>query len=181
MIRNQIRALRKEGKTYQQIADIVGCSKSMVCYYCSDEQKEKTAKRCKRYKARNPLIKKLDNFNSSFKKKGFYNKVVHFQRNGKDEPLTMEMIIARCGGKSETVCYLTGDRIDLSQPHTYSFDHIVPVIKGGPNTLENLGICTTEVNMAKSAKTPEEFIELCKKVLVHNGYSVTKLAPTLGD
>jgi 5-methylcytosine-specific restriction endonuclease McrA len=73
-----------------------------------------------------------------------------------------------------TFCYLTGDRIDISKPRTYSFDHKIPRSRGGENTLDNLGICTKIVNTSKTDMTPEEYIELCKKVLEHNGYNVTK-------
>ncbi len=73
------------------------------------------------------------------------------------------------------VCYLTGDQIDINKPRTYNFDHIIPRSKGGQNTLDNLGICTKVVNMAKNDMSPDEFFNLCKKVLEYNGYEVKKL------
>lgn len=49
-------------------------------------------------------------------------------------------------------CYLTGTPIDLTKDD-YCFDHIVPVSKGG---------------------TIEEYLSLCKQVLEHHGYTVSK-------
>lgn len=67
------------------------------------------------------------------------------------------------------VCYLTGDTIDLNDPKSYSFDHIVPFSKGGTNELHNLGLTTRAANMAKSDLSVEEFVDLCEKVARHHG------------
>ena len=74
----------------------------------------------------------------------------------------------------ETTCYLSGRHINLSEPRTYHFDHIIPVSKGGDCSFENLGIVRKEANRAKSDLLVEEFIGLCKDVLEHNGYTVSK-------
>lgn len=71
-------------------------------------------------------------------------------------------------------CYLTGRPIDLSKARTYHFDHIIPVSKGGDNSIENFGIATKEANQAKSDLFLEDFIKLCIDVLTHNGYKVRK-------
>ena len=75
-------------------------------------------------------------------------------------------------------CYLTGDIIDLNKSETYSFDHIIPKARGGDNSLKNLNITTIEVNYAKRYIMVEEFFNLCKKVLRHNGYTVIKSQQT---
>lgn len=41
----QILKLRSEGKTYQEIKDITGASKSTISYHCGEGQKDKTLKR----------------------------------------------------------------------------------------------------------------------------------------
>lgn len=74
-------------------------------------------------------------------------------------------------------CYLTGRPIDIHDPTSYTFDHKVPTTRNGGNTLENLGICRPEANDAKGAHLVEEFLELCKDVLEHNGYEVKKKLP----
>ncbi len=50
-MKEQILKLREEGKTYNEIKEILGCSKSTISYYCGDKQKEKTNIRNKLYKS----------------------------------------------------------------------------------------------------------------------------------
>ena len=38
------------------------------------------------------------------------------------------------------ICYLTGIPIDINKPNEYSLDHIIPMSRGGKNTLENCGL-----------------------------------------
>ncbi len=71
-------------------------------------------------------------------------------------------------------CYLTGDKIDITDSSSYSFDHIIPRSRGGDNSIDNLGICTSLANQSKTAFTLEEYIEHCKKVLINFGYKITK-------
>lgn len=73
-----------------------------------------------------------------------------------------------------TKCYLTGDIIDMTKD-LYCLDHIIPVSKGGTNELENMGITTPEANASKTDLNIDEYLELCKKVLINFGYSVEKL------
>lgn len=44
-MRDRILELREQGKTYNEIVEIVGCSKSTVSYHCGQEQKVKTLTR----------------------------------------------------------------------------------------------------------------------------------------
>lgn len=60
-MKDKILKLRKEGKSYNEIQAILGCSKGTISYYCSDNQKDKALKRQAK-RRRNFLIKKLDNF-----------------------------------------------------------------------------------------------------------------------
>lgn len=41
-LKEQILELRSQGKTYLEITNALGCSKSTVSYYCGSDQKEKT-------------------------------------------------------------------------------------------------------------------------------------------
>ena len=67
-MKEKILELRKEGKTYNQIVEILGCSKSTVSYHCGIGQKEKTKKRTGILRDSNPIIQKLDNYKTREKK-----------------------------------------------------------------------------------------------------------------
>lgn len=41
-MKDEIEKLRAEGKTYKEISEITGCSKSTASYYCGKDQKTKT-------------------------------------------------------------------------------------------------------------------------------------------
>lgn len=56
-MKSQIRKLRSEGKTYDDIAQIVGCSKSTIAYHCSNSVKQKS--HSKRQQNKRALAKKL--------------------------------------------------------------------------------------------------------------------------
>jgi hypothetical protein len=85
---------------------------------------------------------------------------------------TLADVVKLYGMPSDWKCFMTGDPIDVTQPSTYSFDHPLPVMRGGQSTLDNFTICSKRVNETKSDLTPEEYLTLCKKVLEHNGFQV---------
>lgn len=73
------------------------------------------------------------------------------------------------------ICKICGKEYKTSINMDYCLDHIVPVSKGGTNELENMGITTPEANASKTDLKIDEYLELCKKVLINFGYSVEKL------
>jgi 5-methylcytosine-specific restriction endonuclease McrA len=52
---------------------------------------------------------------------------------------------------------------------------MIPVSRGGDNSLENLGITCKAANQAKGDLTVEEFLKLCADVLTYNGFKVEKI------
>mgnify|MGYP002507808179 CR=1 FL=1 len=82
-------------------------------------------------------------------------------------------VLEKFGGTT-IKCYLTGKEIDLTKDK-YELDHIIPVSKGGSNTLDNLGITIPLANSSKSSMTVEEYLEMCKTVLTNFGYTVSKV------
>lgn len=66
------------------------------------------------------------------------------------------------------ICYITGERIDLSNPNSYSLDHINPYHLSQDNSVENLGLTTKDANQSKCHLTLQQYIELCRKVVEYN-------------
>lgn len=172
----KIQRFRQKGYTYKEIARKLGLSISAIytsAHPPSEESRRAAQKVWKqKAKARNPFFNKMKAFNKSELKNIIYGKYYCF--SGEVMSVKEKDVMDKVG--LTPICYLTGDCIDVWKPETYSFDHIVPKSRGGKSDIDNLGICTKEVNQAKSDKTPQEFIELCKKVLIHNGFNIsTKL------
>jgi hypothetical protein len=177
-MKEKILKLRAEGKTYNEIVDAIGCSKGTVSYHCGPGQKQKSAQRRKDNRNNRPLVVKLGKFKA---RKKLTNKCRDFQRkrgisgvylDGRDNIFTTKELVEKLS--KNPYCYLTGDKIDLLKPSTYSLDHIIPVCEGGDNTIDNMGLTTRKANMSKGKMFLNEYIELCKKVLIKNGYSVNK-------
>jgi CRISPR/Cas system Type II protein with McrA/HNH and RuvC-like nuclease domain len=187
-MREKILQLRSEGKSYNQIQEILKCSKSTISYYCGDKQKEKTKKRTKK-RRENPLKSKIDNFRYKKRKeteykldeerKYFNEPVRKFQKRdntkkGKidttlEKTFTWQDVVDKFGVNTE--CYLSGEKINLNE-NIYHLDHILPSSRGGDNSLDNLGILHKTVNVMKNDMTPDELIDWCKKILIHNGYTI---------
>ena len=190
-MKQDIFRLRSEGKSYRQIEKELGCSRSTISYHLGDGQKEKHHIRVNRLRTTgaNIVKTKLLRFKSVNKeqtkklnkrretvKKALKDKHYDFiTRNSKmsQDGFSIQEAIDFIG--DNPICYLTGDKIDLLESKKYNFDHKIPASRGGDNSLSNLGICTKEANMSKNDMTVDEYLELCKKVLEHNGYKVDKL------
>jgi hypothetical protein len=78
--------------------------------------------------------------------------------------------------EQEFRCALTGELLRPGQ--NASLDHIVPVSKGGTNTPENLRWTTVDANKMRLDLSDEEFFAICRRILEHAGFAVTK-TPTL--
>lgn len=186
---SQILALKAEGKTFTQIIETLGCSRGTISYHTGVGQKIKTKTRQRNRRSKiHPYKSKLERFlyqkpNHSKRfvnldtktRKMLTDKIHAFHQERKTKMVTqhnftVDDVIAKFGDQPR--CYLTGELIDIQQPRTYHFDHILPVDRGGDNSLDNLGLTTKNANMAKTNMTKDEFIALCKKVLIHNGYEV---------
>lgn len=184
---DQILDLRSRGLSYNQIVQELGCSKGTVCYHCDSSQKEKTRLRTETYRGQyHPYQRKL----TRFQKRKFFNrlrpvsqrvwrkimtdKICDFHKillgDGKmkkeETKFTVEDVVSKFGDTPR--CYLTGQEINMNDPSSFHFDHIQPRSKGGSNSLDNLGICTKEANIAKSDLTHSEFLALCRSVVNHN-------------
>jgi len=178
-MKEKIKELRNEGKSYSEIKRILNCSKGTISYYCGDGQKEKSRMRLKKLRNENIIIQKVDNFKFSRKYKNIKESLRRFQkREGNEynknieETFNWKDVLNKFG--EDTFCYLTGEKINLYED-TYSFDHIIPQSRGGDNSIENLGVTIKKINTMKTDMTPDELIEACIKILKFNNYSVEKI------
>lgn len=183
-LKDEILKLHLEGLSTRLIAKSLNCSQSCVRYHTIPGQKEKDFERIYRCRKKNLKViiyRKLHSFNEKTKQyknidrgiskteKLLYQKVFIFTEGNME--FTVDDVIQKFG--INTKCYLTGDNINLLEPKTYHFDHIIPRKHGGTNDLENLGITTSKANFAKRDLLLEEFIDLCRKVLITQGYTIS--------
>lgn len=178
-LHDQITQLKQQGKSNSKIVELLHCSTGTLAYHLYPKSKRATQRRAKEAVRSG----KKKEYHKQYLTNGggrarLSCKITQFHRLGNISKIqlprtfSLDTIINQLGPNPK--CYLTGEAIDLSNPGSYSLDHKLPVSKGGQSVLDNLGLCTSEINRAKNDKTPEEFIQLCKKVLEFNGYFVSK-------
>jgi len=170
----KILELRSQGKTYREIEKELGCSKSTIAYHCNQEVKKKSHQRNQKRRNLNPLYQKTDHFSQKSKK--LYHKALRFHKKTESsfakQDFSWQKVLETYGWN--TKCYLTGRQLDLKDSMSYHFDHKIPISKGGDNSFSNLGIACKDANQAKSDMLIDDFIILCRDVLVHHGYKVEK-------
>ncbi len=174
-VKENILLLRSQGKSYNEMANELGCSKSTISYHCGDgSEKKRTSNNNKRKTKKSKICQKINSFKSRVSRKVFRGKVKTFKRrkiksrshtkvNNISQNYTYEDVIKKIG--SDPRCYLTGKRIDLNKTNTYNFDHIIPASKGGTNDLDNLALCTPSANYAKGDLSLNELYKLCEDIL----------------
>jgi len=162
-MKEKILQLRSEGKSYNEIVAILGCSKGTVSYHCGKGQKQLYATRRKKQRSSaHPIVKKVYAFKENTRKQ-LRDKVRTFHKNSSFVHFSVQDVLEKIGDSPR--CALTGVPININDPSTYSFDHIVPRSRGGDNTLDNLQVVCMDVNKAKHNLTDDEFIALCRRVV----------------
>lgn len=148
--------LRAEGKSYSQISKRLSISRTTVQYWLGKNRKA-TVDRCTQdWQTRNPLAVKIRGFRYRAKKLG-----------RKTDKFTQADFLRSIGGTP--TCYITGKPVNLTDPASYSVDHILPLCRGGDGTLANAGLTIIEANRAKDTKTLDEFLAFCAEILQHHG------------
>lgn len=166
---SDIKKLRDEGYTYFEISEELKCSKGTISYHLGKGQKEKS------------LLRQKNNRAGIYSVKNKLNKVLNKKLNDfnyKENKISNNYVLDKQDAyfriTKNPVCYLTGRKINLENSSEYQLDHILPVSKGGSNELSNLGLACKDANRAKNDLILEDFINLCKEILIHNGYNVSK-------
>jgi len=169
-LKDQILALRQDGKTLAQIKLELQCSFSTVAYHLYHKTRRSTVKRV--YNRRR-LKPRTDWDNILYRKYCQFFRLGHYRDKIVDKKtFSFETLCASLD--KHPVCYLTGRPVNLSDPKDFSLDHKLPVSRGGLNDLSNLGVASATANVAKNSLTESEFVELCTQVLIHHGYAVSK-------
>ena len=61
-------------------------------------------------------------------------------------------------------CALTGRPLT---PDIASVDHVVPLARGGGNSIGNLAVVHADANTAKGTMTRDEFVQMCREVVAY--------------
>lgn len=174
-LRSQIlEAKQKNPKLgYKRLARHFGVSPNTIKYHLNEKTRKDTTLRHKRYVELNPLCRRISHFCEIREKKKAFDRISGCRSKVKSKSLfNTSQLLLKLGENPK--CYLTGISIDLDNLKSYEFDHIIPIRHGGGNELDNLGLCIRDANRAKHDMELKDFVVLCKSVLEHQGYLVTK-------
>jgi 5-methylcytosine-specific restriction endonuclease McrA len=174
-IEEQIKNLKSQNFNYRQIANKVGCSIGIVhqvlkgSHIPFEYKQKKARKKYVRAYEPNPSARRI----VSLKIGNFKGRKKGGNVGQKTNDFTLQDVLNKIGGSP--VCYLSGRPLDLTNRRSFVFDHVTPVDRNGDNSLNNLNIAHPDANRAKNNLLNDEFIQLCKDVLVHNGYECVKV------
>ena len=121
--KEDILKLRSQGKTYSEIQEELGCSKSTISYHCGENKTEKERVKKRNQTNQHKLSKKVSAFKSRVTRNTFRGKIKTFKKrkrysathayvNNISENFTVKDVLEKFG--DNPVCYLTGTPINLN-------------------------------------------------------------------
>jgi len=155
--KKEILRLRNEGKSYNEIVEMLGCAKSTVSYYLNDNVKVAAIANNKKQRAADQTGRKA----AAFVEKQLAEKARGFSRGAEEVVSKQEL---KKFLENVTDCYLCGDPLEKENPSSWHVDHITPKCLGGQSNLENLGITHDVCNYAKRGLPLKDFVLMCKKI-----------------
>lgn len=164
----KIHELRREGKSYREIAKIIGTYSSNVTYIINPDQKVKYLIAKARHQKNNwQKYREYRKKSKSNWKTNFYisDKLRSAFRGRKDRTSkipTYKDFFDKFGKKEYYTCYLTGELVHIKD---ISLDHIIPYSKDNNTGIENIGITSWKINNMKGSLSLDEFISNCKKIV----------------
>jgi len=187
-LNKQIIALRKKGLSFSQIANQLKCSRSTVSYALRKKTRKLAKERSKNYpKNLKAIINKIYSFQNpqplskQIKPAWYLNKSkrqalksISDKANRFQRPMTFNYKDVYKKYGDTFPCALTGRPINFHDPDTYEYDHKTPTSRGGDNSMDNLQIVCPEANRAKGMMTDQEFLNLCKEIVIHAGHRIYK-------
>ena len=187
-LNKQIIELRKKGLSFNQIARKLKCSKPTVSYALRKKTRDLAKKKSKNYpRNHKAILGKIYSFqnpnpHSTKTKPAWYlnkskrqtSKAISDKANRFQRPMTFNYKDVHAKYGDTFPCALTGRPIDFHDPDTYEYDHKTPTARGGDNSMDNLQIVCPEANRAKGMMTDQEFLDLCKEIVIHAGHRIYK-------
>lgn len=107
-----------------------------------------------RWRERNPEKAKASKAKWNEANPGKINEHSNRRRAQKVGPVNYREIVERDGG----ICYLCGTPVDMTlrrHPMAPHFDHVIPLSKGGPHSMDNIRLTHARCNYRKAARLHE--------------------------
>jgi 5-methylcytosine-specific restriction endonuclease McrA len=170
IMKDKILELRLEGKSYSEIQNLLGCSKSTISFHCGEGQKEKNKLRRRKFLQSNEnlIIHKL--------KSRYYGLFILYKgKNNKKVqrlPITFSFDEFLTLLSNNPICYISGEGINFNDSSSWEIDHVIPIQKGGQTIISNLKPVKKWANKIKDILTEDELLENCKKILEFRKFKV---------
>ena len=126
--------------------------------------RESELQRMREYRQRNR--EKLNQRQKDYiRKRFFYVRSRNLGIRHPNESVASPKELAQLWKKQRAICPFSGIRLNK---HSAQLDHIIPLIKGGSGTIENLRWVHRDVNYAKRDLSDTQFVALCRLVAARN-------------